>query len=129
MFTLILSGNMKEESNKETYEGIGNKIYVQDENGKMVEITISKDKESGNLPKGFPVKLVIPFKPSHLEFCHKDKKRKCVECENFYKLRQLNPFHKTAYCKTGEKSVNIISDKSIACDKIKPIQFMFTDLI
>lgn len=67
---------MKEESNKDTFAGIGNKVYVQDENGKMVEMTIPKDKESGNLPKGFPVKLVIPFKPSHLEFCHKDKKKK-----------------------------------------------------
>lgn len=57
------------------------------------------------------------------------KVRKCVECEQFCKLRSKDPYHKTVYCKTGEKSVNIISDKSIACDKIKPVQFMFIDLI
>lgn len=46
-------------------------------------------------------------------------KKKCVECEQFYKLRSKNTYHKTAYCNIGEKSVNIISDKSIACSKIQ----------
>lgn len=49
----------------------------------------------------------------------KEKSKKCVDCEQFYKLRAKNTYHKTAYCNIGEKSVNIISDKSIACSKIQ----------
>lgn len=52
------------------------------------------------------------------------EKKKCVECEQFYKLRATDPYHRTVYCCIGEKSVNIISDKSVACSKFseaKPI--------
>lgn len=46
-------------------------------------------------------------------------KNKCVECELYYRLRVNNPYHKTAYCEVGSKSVNMISDKSIACENFK----------
>ena len=52
----------------------------------------------------------------------KEKPKKCVECELFYKLRATDPYHRTVYCNIGEKSVNIICDKSVACKKIQPIK-------
>lgn len=58
----------------------------------------------------------------------KEKTKKCAECEQFYKLKTKNMYHKTAYCNIGEKSVNVISDKSIACTKIQPIK-QFKELL
>lgn len=52
----------------------------------------------------------------------KEKSKRCAECEQFYKLRTTTIYHKTAYCHIGEKSVNIISDKSIACKKIQTVK-------
>ena len=121
----------KGKEDKEVFAGLGNKIQVLGEDGKMteIEIDIHSRKEQEDYPKGFPIKLIIPFKPNHIELCHKDKKRKCVECDNFFKLRATNPFHKTAYCEIGKKSVNIVSDKSRACAKIKVVKFLLKDLI
>lgn len=46
-------------------------------------------------------------------------KKKCVECEEYYKLHKFIG-HKTSYCKKGEKSVSITSGKSVACKSFKP---------
>lgn len=58
----------------------------------------------------------------------KEKSKKCVDCERFYKLRATIVYHKTAYCNIGEKSVNMISDKSIACSKFQPVK-QFKELL
>lgn len=58
----------------------------------------------------------------------KEKSKKCVDCEQFYKLRATKVYHKTAYCNIGEKSVSMISDKSIACLKFQPAK-QFKELL
>lgn len=48
--------------------------------------------------------------------------KRCVECCKYYSLRNSNPYHKTAYCSLGGKSVSTNTNKSIACDKFEPEQ-------
>lgn len=57
-------------------------------------------------------------------------RNKCVECAVFSKLRGSNPvYKKTAYCSIGGKTVHILSDKSVACNKFHPCKKMMESLV
>lgn len=48
---------------------------------------------------------------------------KCIDCKYFYLLERPS-YRRTTYCKYGNKTINIFTNKTLACEKFKKAAIM-----